>query len=175
VKVQILALLAVLMVWPCSFASAHPASGIVVDSQGQVFFAETGDPDTGFPGFIWKIDAQGKLARFYTTGAHWLALDTDGSFRHAELERWFQQRNAPNFERLTPAGSDLGLLGTDGTPFVIQEGNLYYGNIEITRLSPDGKRALLAPNLKDTVTKLDGIKGLAAGPDHSTLQRLVQS
>src|SRR5438105_2141887 len=155
------------MVSYCSIASAHPASGIVVDSQGQVFFAETGDPDTGFPGFIWKIDAQGQLARFYTTGAHWLALDAHGSFGRAELGKWFQQRNTPNFERLTPAGSDLGLLGTDGTPFVIQAGNLYYGNIEITRLSPNGRRALLVPNLKDTVTKLDGIKGLAAGPDDS--------
>jgi hypothetical protein len=167
VKDRVFVLLVVLMVLHCSIASAHPASGIVVDSQGQVFFAETGDPDTGFPGVIWKIDAQGKSASFHTIGAHWLALDADGSFGRAELDKWFQQRNAPNFERLTPVGSDVGLLGTDGAPFAIQEGNLYYGNIEITRLSPDAKKALLVTNLKDTVTKLDGIKGLAAGPDHS--------
>ena len=42
----------------CLAASAHPSTGIVVDGQGQVFFQDiAGD-------VIWKIDAEGKLAKF---------------------------------------------------------------------------------------------------------------
>jgi len=39
------------------------------------------------------------------------------------------------------------------------------GNLEISRLSPDGKVTLPFPGLKETADKLGGIKGLAAGAD----------
>ena len=64
---------------------AHPGSGIVVDSQGRVYFVQTGDPDGRFPGFIWEVDARGTLTPVYRTGAHWLALDENGSFASADL------------------------------------------------------------------------------------------
>jgi hypothetical protein len=43
-------------------SSAHPGSGIVVDSKGRVYFNEAGDPAERLPGSIWQIDTQGKLS-----------------------------------------------------------------------------------------------------------------
>jgi hypothetical protein len=57
-----------------------------------------------------------------------------------------------------------------------RDGNLYYvcnderlipGGLQIGRLSPDGKLALVSPSLKVRVQELGGIKGLASGPDDS--------
>jgi hypothetical protein len=41
------------------------------------------------------------------------------------------------------------------------------GGLQIGRLSPDGKLALVAPGLKTFADELGGIKGLASGPDDS--------
>ena len=54
------------------------------------------------------------------------------------------------------------------------DGNLYYacddekmipGGLQIARLSPDGRLALLNPKLREIGEKLGGIKGLACGPN----------
>jgi hypothetical protein len=53
-------------------------------------------------------------------------------------------------------------------PLVVhRDGNLYYAsrNLEITRLTPEGKTTLLVPELDRLTDKLGGIKGLASGPD----------
>jgi sugar lactone lactonase YvrE len=65
----------------------------------------------------------------------------------------------------------------DGCPIVInRDGNLYHasndtpgraGGHQITRLSPQGKLSLLAPDMGETAKRLGGIKGLASGPDGS--------
>ncbi|MCI0538857.1 MAG: hypothetical protein L0Z50_26930, partial [Verrucomicrobiales bacterium] len=39
--------------------------------------------------------------------------------------------------------------------------------LQIGRLSPDGKLALVAPTLKARANELGGLKGLATGPDDS--------
>jgi sugar lactone lactonase YvrE len=60
------------------------------------------------------------------------------------------------------------LLQADGAPFVVaSDGNLYWakGNLEIARLSPEGKVTSLGVGLKETTEKLGGIKGLASGRD----------
>jgi sugar lactone lactonase YvrE len=146
-------------------ASAHPSSGIVVDDQGQVFFQD-------FVGSaIWKIDAQGKLSKYYgELGGHWMALDREGSFARAELRL---------VKRITPLGAKPALLVAEGgAPIVVNpDRNLYYGHtlsgggkvaLGLTRISPDGSQTPFSPDLKKTLEKMDqGVFGLATGPDGS--------
>ena len=147
-------------------ASAHPASGIVVNAKGEVFFVHTGRG-------ACKIDAEGKLTYIHkdSGGGHWLALDPEGSF---------SPQPARLFEKITPVGDKPTLLyASGGAPLVVnRDGNLYYGSgfpegddttpggLTVTRLSPDGKRTLFAPDLKKTLAKMnEAVTGLAAGPD----------
>jgi len=144
-------------------AFAHPSSGIVVDGKGQVFFT-----DNGGPGALWKIDAAGQLTRLREGGWHWLALDERGSYSAEDLKKWFKERITMNIGRVALPDSKEALLQADGAPIVIdRDGNLCWakGNLQIARLSPHGKVTLLAPSVQETVAKLDGIKGLASGPD----------
>jgi sugar lactone lactonase YvrE len=145
---------------------AHPGSGIVVDEQGQVFFA---DLTRG----LLKIDAQAKTTAVHSEGGHWLALDPQGSFSRMHFAssdhwpRWFKRR--------TPEGVRPALITDGGSPLVIgRDGNLYYvcndekmipGGLQIARLSPDGTLALVNPKLREVSEKLGGFTGLACGPD----------
>jgi sugar lactone lactonase YvrE len=149
-------------------ASAHPGSGIVVDEKGQVFFA---DLSRG----LLKIDRQGKVTSAHKEGGHWLALDPEGIFSRVDFERsghwprWFKRR--------TPAGAKPTLITDGGSPLVVgRDGNLYYacdderlipGGLQIARLSPDGKEALLNPELRRIGVQFGGIKGLTFGVDGS--------
>jgi sugar lactone lactonase YvrE len=170
--------------------SAHPSSGIVVDQQGQIFFQDI------LGGAIWKIDAQGKLTKYYDKlGGHWMALDAKGSFSRADLKL---------VKRITPSGTRPSLILADGgAPIVVNpDGNLYYGHelldggrvavgltrispdgtlvrhlathapggvaVGLTRISPDGKQAPFSPALRRTLEKRDdGVFGLATGPNDS--------
>lgn len=150
-----------------TIAVAHPASGIVVNAKGEVFFVHTGRG-------VCKIDAEGKQTYIHTeSGGHFLAFDKDGKFS-SQLPRLF--------ERLTPAGATPALLyASGGAPFVVsRDGDLYYGSgypegddlapggLTVARLSPDGKRTLFAPSLKAKLAELkEAVTGLAAGPDGS--------
>src|SRR5262249_48930054 len=133
---------------------AHPASGIVVDEQGQVFFVHS---RVG----VAKIDTQGKLTYIHrTTGGHFMCLDAKGNF-----SRQYPQL----FKRLTPDGVTPAILYADGgAPIAVcQDGNLYYGSgftggddmapggHTITRMSPEGKRTLFSPDLKATLASLN--------------------
>lgn len=166
-------LLAVVLVVVMHLASAtltvaHPGSGIVVDEQGNVFVS---DINRG----LLKFTPDGKVAVVLREAGHWLAVDTDKKFTGMDFQksdhwpRWFKHRN--------PAGSDLALISDGGSPLVIhRDGNLYYvcgdeqmipAGLQIGRLSPDGKLALVAPTLKARAQELGGLKGLATGPDDS--------
>jgi hypothetical protein len=144
-------------------AFAHPGSGIVVNAKGEVFFPYKG---------VCKIDARGKLTHVLKgRGRHYLALDPEERFSSAVYPRLI--------EKITPKGVKPALLFGDGAPFVVnRDGNLYYGSgypggddmdpgfHTVTRLSPDGKRTLFAPQLKTRLADLnEGVTGLAAGPD----------
>jgi len=143
---------------------AHPSAGIVVDDQGQVFFTDNG----GNRASLWKIDAEGKATRLSSAGWHWLALDAKGQFAEDNLKKWFEQRITMNFGRVGLPDSHAVLLQADGAPFVVdREGNLYWGNLDISRLSSEGKVTLPFPDLKATADKLGGIKGLAIGAEGS--------
>lgn len=150
-------------------ASAHPGSGIVVDKDGNVFFIHTGRG-------VFNIDTQGKVACVHKVsgGGHFLALDMEGKFPPTAFPQLF--------ERITPANARPAILyASGGAPFVVnKDGNLYYGSgypggddmapsgLTLTRLTPDGKRTLFAPNLKAALAKLnEAVTGLAAGPDGS--------
>jgi hypothetical protein len=144
-------------------AWSHPGSGIVVDSQGRVFFQDSAART------IWKIDAAGKLSAYHDKlGGHWMALDTNG---------WFARSNLKLVERITPPGVSPALLVADGgAPVAINgDGYLYYGlnvsaggkaSVGMLRISPDGKQEQFAPDLAKAIEKL-GITGLASGPDQT--------
>jgi hypothetical protein len=161
-------LLAALAALVPNAAIAHPASGIVVDAAGDVYFIHTG---TG----VGKIDREGKLTYIHTVtgGGHFLALDKQDKFSN-QLPRLF--------ERVALAGSNETLLyASGGAPLVVnRDGNLYYGSgypggedtdpsgLTLTRLTLDKQKILFAPDLKTTLAKLnEAVTGLANGPDGS--------
>ena len=141
-------------------ACAHPASGIVVDQQGQVFFIYSRHG-------VCKVDAQGKLSYIHRSGGgHWMCLDPEGSFSHTQPKY---------FERISPDGAKPALIFADGgSPIaVLPDGNLYYvsggeqltpGGLQVARNTPQGEISVFAPGLK-RVTERRGITGLAAGLD----------
>ena len=159
---RILAIAALYATVPAA-AWRHPASGVVVDGQGHVYFQDI------VGRAIWRIDAEGKLTKFSDkVGGHWLALDAEGSFARADLKR---------FQRVTPTGVKPALIvAVGGAPIIVnRDGNLYYGlslldgdrvAVGLTRISPDGSQKLFASDLQATVEKL-GISGLAVGADGS--------
>jgi hypothetical protein len=144
---------------------AHPASGIEVDEQGQIFFIHS---RVG----VAKIDTQGKLTYIHrTTGGHWMCLDPKENFS-AQYPRLFK--------KLTPDGVKPAILFADGgAPIAVGgDGNLYYGSgypggddmdpggHMVTRITPDGKRSLFSPQLKGILAKMnEAVTGLATGPD----------
>jgi len=150
----------VLLGSPKYSASAHPGSGIVVDQQGQVFFIYSKHA-------ICKIDSRGTLTYIRPIAVgHWMCLDPDGSFSHAQPKY---------FERVSTDGVKPALIYADGgSPItVMPDGNLYYacsdvqltpGGLRLARNSPSGEVTAFASRLPDLNEK-QGIKGLAAGPD----------
>ena len=147
-------------------AHAHPASGIVLDEQGNIFFVYSGRG-------VMKIDTNGNLTNVHPTrGGHWLTLDADGRFSRFEMKF---------FERITADGIKPALIFADGgAPVAVnRDGNLYFGAspdthevtpgaLAVARVSPDGTSALFAPAIGKTLHDLnDGITGLAAGSDGS--------
>jgi sugar lactone lactonase YvrE len=111
-----------------SAAQAHPAWGIVVDRQGQVYFSDLVT--------VWKIDAQGKLSVFRAGGdrhVHDLSIDEAGNLYGAdnsyepETKRFFS-----SIWKMTPAGGFSYLLApTDNPPegtsiWRDRDGNMYH-------------------------------------------------
>ena len=151
-------------------ALAHPPGGIVVDQGGNVFVAGSLGPGPQFPGFVWKIDAQGRTTSFHKGSAHWLALDAKGNFDRAKLDALFNERKIPWLGPLALPDPQSSLLRADGCPIAVHtDGNIYFAhrNLEVSRLTPDGNVTSLASNLNVTTEKLGGIKGLASGPDEA--------
>ena len=157
-----------LSTWLAPRAAAHPSSGIVVDSQGRVFF-QGGQA-------VWMIDASGKLTKYWGKSGHWMALDPVGSFARANPK---SEAVDIDVTRITPVGVKPAVLVTDGgAPVTVgNDGNLYYairplpgGGVEcgITRVSPSGQQSPFAPALDNKkLVEFDGITGIATGPDGS--------
>jgi hypothetical protein len=78
---------------------AHPASGIVVDAQGRVYFIYSGHG-------VMRIEPSGRLTSIHEDkGGHWLALDTGGAFSKVAPKQ---------FERITPDGAVPALIFASG-------------------------------------------------------------
>jgi hypothetical protein len=138
----------------------------VVSPEGEIYFIRTGQG-------AFKIDARGVETRLHRdTGGHFMALDIEGRFSTAAENRLFKRITPP---RARPTV----LFASGGAPLVVnRDGNLYYGSgypggddmapggHSVTRLSPDGKRSLFAPVLRNKLETLhEAVTGLAAGPD----------
>jgi sugar lactone lactonase YvrE len=146
---------------PAPLALAHPGSGIVVDSKGQVFFQDSAART------IWKIDTRGKLTPSYDKlGGHWMALDAKGKFARSDPKL---------VTRITPNGFTPTLIVADGgAPITVNaDGNLYYGLgfsdankviVGLTRIHPNGAQEKFAADFGNSIEKL-GITGLASAPD----------
>jgi hypothetical protein len=153
--------IAALLSSPAPLALAHPGSGIVVDSKGQVFFQDSAART------IWKIDTRGKLTPYYDKlGGHWMALDAKGKFARSDPEL---------VTRITPNGFTPTLIVADGgAPITVNaDGNLYYGLgfldankviVGLTRVRPNGGQENFTPTFGNSIEKL-GITGLASAPD----------
>src|SRR5215216_658378 len=108
-------------------AQAHPAWGIVVDSQGQVYFSDLRN--------VWKIDAQGKLSlvRAGQDHTHDINLGEAGNLYGAEnsydpaTQRFFSA-----IWKLTPTGTFSYLLTPTENPPIgtsiwkDRDGNMYH-------------------------------------------------
>jgi hypothetical protein len=176
--------ISIVVVLLCSFvaqlASAHPASGIVVDSRGHVFFLDTGEPG-GFRGVIWNIDSQGNLTPVHDSGGHFLALDPDSVFARADLGGWFRSKRTQWLQRVAVPGSPSSLIQADGGLYYASAEQLERAGVEqIARLAADGTLRTPTPTLPAIAKKLGGIRGLAFDQDgdlyvayESTVQKIT--
>lgn len=135
----------------CAFlaggVSAHPAWGIVVDRNNQIYFS---DLET-----VWRVDAQGKLTVFRAgvggRHTHDLNIDEDGNLYGADNSyEPSTQRFFSAVWKMTPAGSFSYLLApTDDPPegtsiWRDRDGNTYHATnypereLLVLKRTPDG-------------------------------------
>jgi hypothetical protein len=142
---------------------AHPGASIVVDAQGQIFFADTGEG-------VWKIDTQGKLSLISSQNYHWLAIDPKGHFAPS---RNLGDFDGGSFERITPQGSVPAIIVSSDYPVAVgADGGLFYvpfkqdGPRELVRRMSDGKRAVFTklPNAQ-SVKPVSWVNGITTAPD----------
>jgi len=120
-----IAVFVIVLILP-SIAQAHPASGIVVDSRGNVYFS---DLET-----VWKVDESGQLTVFRPgvrgRHVHELAIDTNDNIDGADIsyvsEKWIS-----SVWRMNRLAKFIYLVGPTGDPprgFSIwrdAQGNMY--------------------------------------------------
>jgi sugar lactone lactonase YvrE len=179
-----LALLAIIVLgffFPAT-AGAHPASGIVLDRAGNIYFS---DLET-----IWKIDANGKLSVFRpgVSGrhVHELAIDEHDNIYGADIS-YQSQRWISDIWKMTPEGKLEYLLEpTDKPPRALsiwrdREGNSYFidqnnhtkAQTLLLRRAPDGKVITLAgggygqADGKGASARFSSVGGVAFGADGS--------
>jgi hypothetical protein len=139
-------------------AFAHPGSGIVVDSQGQVYFVDTGKG-------VWKIDNRGRLTPHPGSAFHWMTMDFEGRFAKT---RW-PAFNEPS-SVLERVGMNPTLIVSSDFPLTIgRDGAIYFpdlnreNRLQIIRLTPSNDRTVLA----SLPPRLRWLNGVAAGPEGS--------
>jgi len=154
-------LMAALFVLFCGAASllAHPGSGIAVDRQGRVYFADTG-------GGVWRIDADRRLTRVNDSRFHWLALDPEGRFASGRMP-------TSSFGDFVRASADPMIVSSSDFPIAFGgDGALYFSErgradrrVQLVRWTAAGERSVFAV-LPATTERgpLEWINGLAAGP-----------
>lgn len=162
-------------------AEAHPSTGIVVDRQGRVYFADERRS------IVWKIETDGTLTPFVKgKHSHAIFLDSDGNLygEHHEYipngEKW-----EVSIWKMTPAGQLTDVLPptTSPTPgwgvIVDSEGNRYSGDwfggdrkgpeAQIVKRTSAGAVIILAGRGKQgsNSLKLGEVRGLTLSSDGS--------
>jgi sugar lactone lactonase YvrE len=165
-------------------AEAHPASGIVVDTKGQVYFS---DLET-----VWKIDRQGKLSVFRAgvrgRHVHELTIDQQDNIYGADISyESATQKWISDVWKMTPEGTFTYLLAPTADPprgmsiWRDREGNMYFVDQNnhlkqqtlLLRRTPDGNVITFAGGAyghadgKGTQAKFSSVGGMAFGPDGS--------
>jgi hypothetical protein len=164
--------------------SAHPAWGIVVDRNNQIYFS---DLET-----IWKIDARGRLTVFRAGVSgrhiHELAIDESGNLYGADYSyEPATQKYINAIWKMTPAGGFTYILApTNSLPRGMsmwrdREGNTYYVEQNnhlkretlLLKRTPDGKVSVLAGGSyghldgRGSQAKFSSIVGMTFGTDGS--------
>ena len=164
--------------------SAHPATGIVVDRKGQIYFS---DLET-----VWKIDTQGKLSVFrpgvHGRHVHELTIDEQDNIYGADVsyepatKGWIS-----DVWKMTPEGELTYLLEPTNNPprgmsiWRDREGNMYFVDQNnhlkqqtlLLRRTPDGSVLTLAGGAyghadgKGAAARFSSVGGMAFGPDGS--------
>jgi sugar lactone lactonase YvrE len=167
-----------------STAKAHPATGIVVDRSGNVYFS---DLET-----IWKIDAQGRKTVFRAgvsgRHVHELSIDEAGNVYGADLSYNPSRKSWPSSVwKMTPAGQFTYLLEpTEHPPRGMSiwrdgEGNMYWvdqnnhtkSQTLLLLRTPDGRVTTLAGGSyghkdgRGAEANFSSVGGMAFGPDGS--------
>ena len=161
---------------------AHPASGIVVDSKGTIYFS---DLET-----VWKVDTSGQLSIFRAgergRHVHELAIDKDDNIYGADIsyvsEKWIS-----TVWRMTSRGDLSYLLQPTSDPprgmsmWLDAQGNMYWVDQNnhtktrtlLLRRTPSGAVSTLAGSAYGhadgvgTQAQFGGIGGQTFGPDGS--------
>jgi sugar lactone lactonase YvrE len=138
---------------------AHPGSGIAVDRQGIIYFADTG-------GGVWKIDADRKLTRVHDARFHWLAMDLGGRFGVGRVpSNAYGDFVRTNANPTIISSSDVPVtIAGDGAVYFPERGRSD-GRLQIIRWTSAGERSVFALLPARTETgPLEWINGLAAAP-----------
>jgi len=161
-------------------ARAHPASGIVVDSKGNIYFS---DLET-----VWRVDSAGELTVFRDGDkgrhVHELAIDQDDNIYGADIsyvsEKWIS-----SIWKMTPSGDFTYLLEPTADPprgmsmWLDTSGNMYWvdqnNNTKtqtlLLRRPPNGEVTTLAGGAyghvdgRGTDARFGSIGGTTFGPD----------
>ncbi len=165
-------------------APAHPATGIVVDHAGNVYFS---DLET-----IWKLDPKGTKTVFRAgvngRHVHELAIDDDGNIYGADVSYNPANQTWPSaIWKMTPEGKFSYLLEPTvnsprgmsiwrdraGNTYFIDQNNHTKTQTLLLRRDPDGKVTTLAGSAyghKDgsgAAAHFGSVGGMAFGPDGS--------
>lgn len=163
-------------------APAHPATGIVIDRGGNIYFS---DLET-----IWKIDKEGKLSVFRAgvsgRHVHELTIDAQDNIYGADIsyvaEKWvsdvWKMTSAGNINYLLAPTSDpprgmSNWLDRDGNMYLVDQNNHTKAQTVLLRRSPDGHVITLAGGAygqqdgKGVAAKFSSVGGMAFGPDGS--------
>ena len=168
--------------WLVPSAAAHPATGIVVDRSGNVYFS---DLET-----IWKFSTEGKLSVFRAgqrgRHVHELTIDSEDNVYGADLSYNPVSKGWPTAVwKMTPAGNITYLLETVENPplgmsiWLDQAGNMYSVDQNnhtktqtlLLKRTPAGVVSTLAGGAyghadgKGTAAKFSSVGGMTFGPD----------
>lgn len=168
--------------WLAPSAGAHPATGIVVDRSGNVYFS---DLET-----IWKFSTEGKLSVFRAgqrgRHVHELTIDSEDNIYGADLSYNPVSKGWPGAVwKMTPAGKITYLIETTETSppgmsiWLDQAGNMYSVDQNnhtktqtlLLKRTPAGVVTTLAGGAyghadgKGTAAKFSSVGGMTFGPD----------